>query len=124
MLFEVTMKECPKCHRFLTDSEFYRDRSKKDRLGSYCKKCSSEHNKQYRKERLGNHLCYDCGRPLSSNWDRKRYCPDCYKKRLELTKKYEQKRVNKGLCRQCGKNPIDYTRSRLHCSKCLDKRNE
>jgi protein-arginine kinase activator protein McsA len=118
------MKECSKCHQFLPNSEFYKDTSKKDGLRSYCRKCQREHNREYRKSRLDNNLCYDCGRSIPSYWDRKRFCPDCYKKRLKMNEQYERKRVSKGLCRQCGKNPIDYTRSKLHCSECLDKRNE
>ena len=118
------MKECRKCHKFLPNSEFYKDTCKNDGLSSYCKKCSSEYNKQYRKERLEKNLCYDCGKPLADGNVHKRYCKECYQKRLDLNKKYEKERVSKGLCRQCGKNPIDYTRSKLHCSECLDKRNE
>jgi len=60
---------------------------------------------------------------MPSYWNHKRFCPDCYQKRLKMNEKSEQKRVEKGLCRQCGKNPIDYNRAKLHCSECLDKRN-
>lgn len=118
------MKECSRCHRILPKSSFYKDKSKKDGLSSYCIQCKKKHNQEYRKQRLENNLCYDCGRPIPSYWDRKRFCPDCYEQRLIKNEQAEEKRVKKGLCRQCGKNPIDYTRSKLHCSECLDKRNK
>ena len=114
------MKECPRCHQILPESSFSKDKSKKDGLSCYCRKCKSEHHREYVSERLKNNLCYDCGKPVPNG---KRYCFECYQKRLELNKVYEKERVGKGLCRQCGKNPIDYSRSVLHCSDCLDKRN-
>ena len=118
------MKECPRCHQILPEYNFSKDKSKNDGLSCYCKKCKREHIKEYRKARLDNNLCYDCGRPIPSYWDRKRFCPDCYEKRLINNEQAEKERVSKGLCRQCGKNAIDYTRSKLHCNECLDKRNE
>ena len=118
------MKECPRCHQILPESSFHKDKSKKDGLRSYCIQCQREYNREYKKERLENNLCYDCGRPIPKYWDRKRFCPDCYEKRLKMNEQYEKERVSKGLCRQCGKNPIDYSRSTLHCSVCLNKRNE
>jgi len=116
------MKECPRCHNFLPSSEFNIDRTKRDSLQSYCKKCKREYDIQYRKKRMDNNLCYDCGNPMPGDWETKRYCPICYRKRLILNEKYERQRVAKGLCRQCGKNKIDYSRSKLHCSSCLDER--
>ena len=116
-------KECPRCHQILPITSFYKDKTHKDRHKSYCKSCSREHNKEYRRKRLDNHQCYDCGKPIPKNSKYQRYCIHCYQKRLKMNTTYEQQRKQKGLCRQCGKNPIDYNRSKLHCTSCLDKRN-
>jgi hypothetical protein len=44
---------CPKCNKNKESKEFYKDRSKKSGLDSYCKKCRAEwhlkHRKEYRK---------------------------------------------------------------------------
>lgn len=54
----------------------------------------------------------------------KRYCEQCYQRRLKYNEKSELQRKEKGICRQCGKQSINYSRSQLHCNKCLDKRND
>lgn len=46
------MKKCTKCGVEKDESEFSRGSGKKDGLSSWCKKCSSEYNKEYR---LSNH---------------------------------------------------------------------
>jgi len=91
------MKECPRCHRFLPASQFYKDDTKKDRLPSYCKDCEREYHREWRMRRLKVGLCYDCGKTRPEGWTR--YCPDCLKKREELNKIYEKERVDKGLYR-------------------------
>jgi len=74
-------KECFSCKFILPDYEFYKNKSKKDGLTIYCKKCSKERaekywNKGIRKETveekrdkiikkllfLGPHICWYCGR--------------------------------------------------------------
>ena len=118
------MKECTKCHRFLAESEYSKDRSHKDGLNSWCKQCKNEYIREFHLKRVENKLCYDCGTPLTDKDKQKRFCLRCYNKRLGQNAVSERKHIQKGICRQCGKQPIDYSRSRLHCSSCLDKRNE
>lgn len=52
------MKECSKCHRVLPESEFYKDRSRKDGLNHRCKSCIKNYNKNVRtfknKEKMGD----------------------------------------------------------------------
>ena len=48
MTNELT-KVCPKCGRELPLSEFYKDKSNKDGLRTYCKECHKEYAKSYDK---------------------------------------------------------------------------
>ena len=41
------MKECSKCKKLKTTSEFYKDSKNKDGLWSYCKTCKSAQRKEY-----------------------------------------------------------------------------
>jgi hypothetical protein len=45
-------KLCRKCKRWKAEREFYKDRSQKDGLIGYCKKCSSRAAKEYRMRTL------------------------------------------------------------------------
>jgi hypothetical protein len=44
------MKICTKCKIEKDESEFYKDKSRKDGLCSQCKKCRNEYHKQYQEE--------------------------------------------------------------------------
>lgn len=41
------MKECTKCHRILSTTEFYTDKNTKDSLTYTCKTCRRQYSKQY-----------------------------------------------------------------------------
>lgn len=41
------MKRCPRCGRILPETEFTKDRSRKDGLSVYCRLCSKERNMKY-----------------------------------------------------------------------------
>lgn len=43
----VGHKQCSKCALWLSESTFYKDSTTKDRLGSSCKNCIREYNKQH-----------------------------------------------------------------------------
>ncbi len=77
------MKNCGSCKELKESSEFYKNKLKKDGLGSYCKKCNTlwikqryqenksyydeknrlgrERNKKYLLDYLKSHPCIDCG---------------------------------------------------------------
>ena len=118
------LKQCTKCKITYPESNFSKDRTHKDNLRSVCKDCRREYDIQYKKRRLEQGLCYDCGTPLPEDHPYKRYCISCLKKREKMNIIYEQQRKDIGLCRQCGKHSIDYSRSTLHCTSCLIKREE
>lgn len=44
---KVVMKTCPKCGLLLPESEYNRDRSKRDGLDTYCRVCRHEYMKAY-----------------------------------------------------------------------------
>jgi hypothetical protein len=43
-------KRCSKCHKELPLSEFWKNKSSRDGLQAYCKKCAKERTKQHQKE--------------------------------------------------------------------------
>ena len=45
--FQQAMKKCTKCHKAFENSFFYKNKSKKCGLDSYCKACRQENSKVY-----------------------------------------------------------------------------
>lgn len=45
--FEKGTKVCSRCRRELPVNEFNKDKSKKDGLDAYCRKCKTERDKEY-----------------------------------------------------------------------------
>lgn len=51
---KLVSKECSKCHKIKSVSEFNKDNSKKDDISSACKECKSKHAKEYYKNNSEN----------------------------------------------------------------------
>ncbi len=46
-------KRCPECEQKLLVKEFYKDRSKKEGVSTYCRECTNRYNLHYRKSKHG-----------------------------------------------------------------------
>jgi hypothetical protein len=66
-LYGVTMKVCSKCKEGKSESEFHKNRSKKDGLQSRCKTCDKGDSKRRKKRWIENN------RPRSREHDRSSY---------------------------------------------------
>jgi hypothetical protein len=80
------MKTCSKCKRELDESEFSKNKSKKDGLANYCKKCKREYNKEYYADHKEESKEY---RKINKE-EKKIYC-----KEYNQTHKEEKKLYNK-----------------------------
>jgi hypothetical protein len=50
------MKTCPKCKQTKSVGEFYKDKSTKDGIASWCKKCNKQAHEKYRKTEKGKEV--------------------------------------------------------------------
>lgn len=44
------MRECTKCHTYMHDDNFYRDKQKRDNLTSWCKICIDKRSKKWKQD--------------------------------------------------------------------------
>lgn len=78
------MKRCAHCGQKLPESEFYRDKTRKDGLDCYCKLCRKANNMKYT----------DAGQERHA--ERMRTDPEYRKKTLEYYRRYNERRNKKG----------------------------
>ena len=52
----LTGKVCSACQQLKSSDEFHKNRSTKDGMGSWCKPCTSEHNKKSNKKPVSKEL--------------------------------------------------------------------
>lgn len=87
-------KYCPKCKTTKNISEFRKNKSKPDGLGSYCSKCAYEINEQYRKKNPEKHA------KNTSDWSAKNPLYEHHwatinkNKVIEKTQRYQNKKRN------------------------------
>ena len=74
------MKRCGKCGVEKFESEFHKDKRRKDRLCPYCKQCSNEQHRNYyyskREERLKYAAEYRKTHPEYTQWYKDKYYQD------------------------------------------------
>lgn len=76
----MAMKRCGHCGRTLPESEFYRNKTRRDGLDSYCKYCRKENSMKYT----------DAGQERHAK--RMQEDPEYRKKILEYYREYNKKR--------------------------------
>jgi len=54
----VETKYCPKCGETKKLTEFFRNKTKKDGLTSWCKECTGDYNRKYSKQRYSESKWY------------------------------------------------------------------
>lgn len=57
------VKWCPRCNTLKNVDKFYKNRSRKDGLGNYCKKCTVEDNVNRRREKNDREREHGTGDP-------------------------------------------------------------
>lgn len=76
----MSLKECLKCHRLLNESNFNKNKAKKDGLTIYCKDCIKdyyEQNKNKQHKIVKTKICSKCNRLLSvDKFSRRSASPD------------------------------------------------
>jgi len=108
----VRLKRCTKCKRWKEESEFSKDRARKDGLKIYCKSCNNAYALKLRrksKKAVRDYLRYE---------DRHRVIRGCKEKLCSLCKKwkyysdfYKNRRTKDGLscgCKECERERIGH----------------
>ena len=106
------MKQCSKCKKVLSESEFHKDKNTVDGLARYCKHCVNILNKKSKLKNKQNNkikyrFCQHCGKLYELNPDelkvknvtyRSKYlCPDCINKHASLDIDKKKNYVNEKL---------------------------
>ena len=102
------VKKCIKCKEEKEETEFYKDRARKDGLTRYCKVCQKVHLKKWQKKNQSNHLeefitpptklCKQCGvEKLSNNFYRSTSAIDGLSaKCIDCESKYQKQLLIRG----------------------------
>lgn len=110
------MKQCTKCKKWKDHSEFSIERTGKDGLRSWCKKCRCEYmHKYYRRNRrsVTKYRSYEESHRLVDGVKEKR-CSSCKKWRPE-SEFYKQRHTKDGLtvrCKKCADKATNLCRKR------------
>lgn len=83
---KLVSKECSKCHKIKSVSEFNKDNSKKDGISSVCKECKSKHAKEHYKNNSEN-IKEKTKKYYINNIEQ---CKECRRKNYQNNKEYYQ----------------------------------
>lgn len=104
------MKQCPKCKKQKSKSEFGRNRSRPDGLSFWCQKCSREYGKQYYKKdkkHIRQYRRYEEARKVADGILKKR-CPKCkkWKDKSEFNSNYQRLDGLTDYCKICDRKRV------------------
>jgi hypothetical protein len=105
----IKMKKCPKCRQSKEDSEFSKNRSRRNGLSDWCKKCERKRVRKYQDEKRGGkpskkHYKYEQTHRVVYEVKQKR-CRKCMKWKAE-SEFHRHRRNKNGLdfrCRACAR---------------------
>ena len=91
----LVSKECCKCHEIKEVSEFFKDKSKKDGIGTTCKECRREYQKEYQKQNTYR-IKEQKSEYYKQNIDKiKEQQSEYYKQNADKKKEYRKQNVDK-----------------------------
>jgi 5-methylcytosine-specific restriction endonuclease McrA len=92
-MFILTYKYCPKCEQWQGLGEFGKDKSRKDGLSCYCRKCKTKNTKHYRNKRAEYYREYDRQRYQGHVPEfiekAKAWASENLEKRLEISRRWD-----------------------------------